>query len=234
MTIPLSQRFTILERDEFTCRYCGRKAPETELEVDHVHPRSKGGSDDVSNLATTCRNCNQGKGDRVLRPVVPDASEAWRTLAGASFLIGDDERGPIAKGDILAEPTPGFVVALVTAWRENQWASKPTARLVPVGEIAADGWRLYRDSRDGFVDLIGIQRARRPRALPSAVPIAWAMRVRGERGWLWLVDQCPFCGEEHAHAAGALTTDPRETLGERLSQCGDGPAQKYVLDEAPF
>jgi hypothetical protein len=34
MTIPLSMRFQILERDSFTCRFCGKRAPETELEVE--------------------------------------------------------------------------------------------------------------------------------------------------------------------------------------------------------
>jgi 5-methylcytosine-specific restriction endonuclease McrA len=52
VTIALSVRFDILERDSYTCRFCGKRAPETELEVDHIMPRSKGGSDDASNLVT--------------------------------------------------------------------------------------------------------------------------------------------------------------------------------------
>jgi len=37
-------------RDKFTCQYCGRKAPEVVLEVDHVFPQSKGGKDEMDNL----------------------------------------------------------------------------------------------------------------------------------------------------------------------------------------
>lgn len=54
-------RIRILERDHFTCVYCGRKPPEVALEVDHVLARVRGGSDDATNLVTACRECNNGK-----------------------------------------------------------------------------------------------------------------------------------------------------------------------------
>ena len=65
---PLSPRlrFHILSRDGFRCRYCGRKAPDVTLHVDHVQPRSRGGSDDDRNLVTSCVDCNSGKSDKVL------------------------------------------------------------------------------------------------------------------------------------------------------------------------
>jgi 5-methylcytosine-specific restriction endonuclease McrA len=66
----LSLRFAILERDAFACRYCGRKPPEVELEVDHLVPRSAGGTDDPSNLVTACFDCNRGKKDRQIRMVL--------------------------------------------------------------------------------------------------------------------------------------------------------------------
>lgn len=56
-----SVRWRVLERDSFTCRYCGRSAPDVVLEVDHVEARSAGGSSDESNLVTACFDCNQGK-----------------------------------------------------------------------------------------------------------------------------------------------------------------------------
>jgi hypothetical protein len=58
-------RFLVLNRDGFTCRYCGAKAPNVELQVDHI-VTSRGGSDDMENLITACQPCNAGKGDLVL------------------------------------------------------------------------------------------------------------------------------------------------------------------------
>lgn len=60
----LLQRFKILNRDGFRCRYCGRspsKDPDVVLHVDHIHPRAKGGGWSDENLAASCRECNLGK-----------------------------------------------------------------------------------------------------------------------------------------------------------------------------
>lgn len=63
MSLTKTGRFRILARDNFTCRYCGRCAPNVELEVDHIHPRSLGGGDEPDNLVTACHDCNNGKRD---------------------------------------------------------------------------------------------------------------------------------------------------------------------------
>lgn len=60
------KRFAVLRRDGFACRYCGAKAPDVVLHVDHVVPRSAGGSDDEGNLVSACASCNLGKGDVLL------------------------------------------------------------------------------------------------------------------------------------------------------------------------
>lgn len=54
-------RFEILKRDSFTCCYCGSKPPKVVLEIDHIMPYSKGGSDRIENLITSCFDCNRGK-----------------------------------------------------------------------------------------------------------------------------------------------------------------------------
>lgn len=54
-------RWEILERDDFTCQYCGQRAPNVPLQVDHRIPVADGGTDDKTNLATVCWSCNQGK-----------------------------------------------------------------------------------------------------------------------------------------------------------------------------
>ena len=54
-------RWQILYRDKYTCQYCGQAAPNVQLEVDHIIPVVDGGTDDLSNLATSCWACNRGK-----------------------------------------------------------------------------------------------------------------------------------------------------------------------------
>lgn len=54
-------RWMVLERDRFTCQYCGQSAPNVKLEADHVIPVSQGGEDKIENLKTSCYACNRGR-----------------------------------------------------------------------------------------------------------------------------------------------------------------------------
>lgn len=57
-------RYEVFKRDNFKCFYCGKK-PSDEgvvLEVDHVLPVYEGGTNDIENLVTSCKDCNRGKG----------------------------------------------------------------------------------------------------------------------------------------------------------------------------
>lgn len=58
--IVLSRR-NIMKRDRHTCQYCGTKS---DLTLDHVLPRSRGGEDSWENLVTACNKCNVKKGNR--------------------------------------------------------------------------------------------------------------------------------------------------------------------------
>lgn len=58
--IVLSRR-NIMKRDRHTCQYCGTKS---DLTLDHVLPRSRGGEDSWENLVTACNQCNVKKGNR--------------------------------------------------------------------------------------------------------------------------------------------------------------------------
>lgn len=70
MPISSKLRFDIFKRDNFTCQYCGKRTPEVILEIDHVIPKSKGGSDEPENLITSCFECNRGKGAGLLEAVL--------------------------------------------------------------------------------------------------------------------------------------------------------------------
>lgn len=59
-------RFEVFKRDKFTCQYCGARAPDVLLHVDHVNPVALGGENEILNLITACVGCNGGKGARAL------------------------------------------------------------------------------------------------------------------------------------------------------------------------
>ena len=81
MALPEWVRTAIFERDDYTCRYCGVRHEEirrfndfpywgnggrwvANLHVDHVVPKSRGGTDEVANLVTACPSCNREKYNR--------------------------------------------------------------------------------------------------------------------------------------------------------------------------
>lgn len=53
----------VLKRDR-KCLLCGNGPDDAPLEVDHIVPQSKGGSNDITNLQVLCRPCNQGKSNQ--------------------------------------------------------------------------------------------------------------------------------------------------------------------------
>ncbi len=65
-SITKKTRFEVFKRDSFTCQYCGAKAPDVVLEVDHLNPVKHGGDNDLLNLITSCFVCNRGKSARKL------------------------------------------------------------------------------------------------------------------------------------------------------------------------
>lgn len=93
-----SLRFEVFKRDRFSCGYCGRTPPDVLLEVDHVVPRSGGGSDELENLLTACWDCNRGKGSKGL-------SEGGSPPVGGAAVKALKERVKQAKAynDLIAE-----------------------------------------------------------------------------------------------------------------------------------
>ena len=65
--ISSTVRYTVLHRDNFRCVACGITSKNVELQVDHIIPFSKGGSNNIDNLQTLCVDCNRGKSDRIFK-----------------------------------------------------------------------------------------------------------------------------------------------------------------------
>ncbi|OGB89194.1 HNH endonuclease [candidate division WOR-1 bacterium RIFCSPHIGHO2_01_FULL_53_15] len=69
-------RKNIFLRDNHTCQYCGRA--HSNLTIDHILPRSRGGDDSWTNMVVCCARCNCKKGDRTLE-------EAGLKLKGSPY-----------------------------------------------------------------------------------------------------------------------------------------------------
>ncbi len=57
-------RTNIFARDKFTCQYCGERPQRSQLNLDHVIPRSLGGRTTWENVVCSCVDCNRRKGGR--------------------------------------------------------------------------------------------------------------------------------------------------------------------------
>jgi 5-methylcytosine-specific restriction endonuclease McrA len=88
--VPRVNRREVLRRDNHTCQYCGSRK---NLTLDHVFPKSKGGTHTWDNVVTACGSCNSRKGDRTpqqagmilrsqpkapMHPTVAFAEQFWR------------------------------------------------------------------------------------------------------------------------------------------------------------
>lgn len=97
MTVSRRLRFEILRRDGHTCRYCGAKAPDVALTVDHVIPVSLGGGDEPSNLVTACSDCNSGKASvpadaAIVEDVAADALRWKRAMEQAHLELHAEQQ----------------------------------------------------------------------------------------------------------------------------------------------
>jgi 5-methylcytosine-specific restriction endonuclease McrA len=81
------RRRNVFLRDRFTCQYCAKVLPETQLNLDHVTPRDKGGRTTWENIVTSCFRCNTRKANKLpheagMHPRSKPFAPRWRPLFG--------------------------------------------------------------------------------------------------------------------------------------------------------
>ena len=123
--VPTSLRYTVLKAHDRRCALCGATAKEDRLDLDHIKPRSKGGTTTPENLQVLCAKCNQAKSNKDATDFRSDPREsdfdatcpfcdrslqdgAVETL-GTVFAVHD--ASPATKGHLLIIPirhTPDF------------------------------------------------------------------------------------------------------------------------------
>lgn len=75
-------RRSLYVRDGWQCAYCGDEVTAENATLDHVVPRSKGGSNAADNLVTACLTCNSIKSDRTYDDAAPQILDALRDRRG--------------------------------------------------------------------------------------------------------------------------------------------------------
>jgi 5-methylcytosine-specific restriction endonuclease McrA len=80
-------RVNVFARDKYTCQYCGARPPRSQLNLDHVIPRSLGGRTTWENVVCSCVDCNRRKGGRTpqqarIRLQRKPTRPRWTPLAG--------------------------------------------------------------------------------------------------------------------------------------------------------
>jgi 5-methylcytosine-specific restriction endonuclease McrA len=77
-------RRAVLARDAWTCQYCG--STKSGLTVDHVIPRSRGGTSTWENIVAACASCNRKKGNRMPREINMHPKNAPKPPAPTVFI----------------------------------------------------------------------------------------------------------------------------------------------------
>jgi ATP adenylyltransferase len=114
--VPGSVRYQVLADGDFRCALCGATDKERPLDVDHIIPRSRKGSNDKSNLQILCSKCNRAKGnkdDRDFRvrpperdPGCPFCAEGFydRAIEENPSALAVQDLFPVTKGHTLIVP----------------------------------------------------------------------------------------------------------------------------------
>ncbi|VXD25625.1 hypothetical protein PL8927_900023 [Planktothrix serta PCC 8927] len=134
-SISKSIRFEIFKRDKFTCQYCGKKAPNVILHLDHINPVSKGGTNDLLNLITSCIDCNLGKSDRTLadttiidrkRTQMEELQERREQIE----MMMEWQRGLVELDQYLIEQIADFWAELVAPYQLSEQGLKSLRKLL--------------------------------------------------------------------------------------------------------
>lgn len=118
-------RFAILKRDKFRCRYCGADGSEETLHVDHVHAVALGGTNHHLNLVTACAQCNRSKKD-----------QEWDWVPCCGTINDNDEPNNHENWKPGADVWQGYIylennIDTSTRYVWDEWYARLKARIAP-------------------------------------------------------------------------------------------------------
>jgi len=116
MPLPKTRfsRHNVFLRDRNTCQYCGRRLPRSELNLDHVVPRTLGGRTTWENVVCSCIDCNLRKGGKTpeeagMRLLRRPRRPRWGELYGGQAQVRYQEWIPFLEGRHAARPTMDLI-----------------------------------------------------------------------------------------------------------------------------
>lgn len=188
MAISKRLRYEIFRRDNFQCRYCGKKPPETELRPDHVIPKTLGGNDEPDNLVTACVDCNAGKSSVPAdAPFVEDIRQDAFRWRRAIEIASEGARAGRAERDERRQ-------AFYDAWAE--WDYEFDGKCYLIGPLPPE----WKESIDAFWKA-GLNNG----DIFDAIDIAMRKEhVRAENLFKYFCGICWRMIEERREAAGSL------------------------------
>lgn len=142
--VPGSARYEVLKRAKYRCELCGVSAEERALEVDHIVPRNKGGTDDIENFQALCFSCNATKrdtDDTDFRGI----AESYKHRDGSCPFCSDVEER------IVAENSLSFVI-------KDGYPVTDGHRLIIPKRHVSDSFDLYQPERNAIQQLLESQR----------------------------------------------------------------------------
>jgi 5-methylcytosine-specific restriction endonuclease McrA len=89
---PKFRKSAVFSRDGWQCQYCRGDLSRSNMTIDHVHPRSRGGETSWKNCVASCKHCNRKKANKtpleagmplIKQPVEPSPTHFWSVSKGS-------------------------------------------------------------------------------------------------------------------------------------------------------
>jgi hypothetical protein len=213
--ISASLRYEIMRRDAFTCRYCGESAPNVVLTVDHVMPRTLGGTNDPTNLVTACKDCNAGKGS-----TPPDAETVGDVAAEAlQYRSAMEQAAQQLRATRAVEET--FLSRFEESWSSWHWGAD-VLNVIPM------------DSHWRRTVLNYVERGLPADELFANIAIAMNGPAKIDKTWMYFCGVCRAQVEQLTELAIKIRAEQeRSAMDAELFGGRDGGGRDYIWPDGP-
>lgn len=92
---PRFSKTNVCIRDMYACQYCFEKLPFKQITLDHVIPLCRGGKTNWTNIVAACKDCNEDKSNKLIRPKVSPYQPDYWELVGKRKQLEFDLKHPV-------------------------------------------------------------------------------------------------------------------------------------------